>query len=305
MAIPFTRGRSARPAAILAAQAVALLIACSAASAATTYEGFSDAQPVAIEGYTASAMEPFISPDGQQLLFNTSNVPPAVPSLQLASRAAGQSFEYQGPLAGEGVNEPGTLSGTPSMDAAGEVYFISNRSYEQTLSTVYSGQLSAGVVSGVHLVSGVSAPRPGLVDFDASVSPGGEALYVSVGDFSSGTGPTSATVAVFNRSGSGFTLDPLSSKLLKPVNKPRMLDYAACVSSDGLELFFTREKPPTGEPAIYRAYRRKLGKPFGHVQRVSAITGFSEAPSLTADGRTLYYHHLGNGKFEIETVTRP
>jgi len=297
-------GRSARLLAILTAQALAILIVCGAASAAT-YDVFANAQPVVIEGYTESAMEPFISPDGQQLLFNTSNVPPAVPSLQLATSGTGQAFEYQGPLAGEAVNEPGTLSGTPSMDAAGEVYFISNRSYEQTLSTVYSGQLSAGIVSGVHLVSGVSASRPGLVDFDASISPGGEALYVSVGDFSSGTGPTSATVAMFDRSGSGFALDPLSSKMLKPVNKARMLDYAACGSSDGLELFFTRAKPPKVEPAIYRAYRRKLGKPFGHVQRVSAITGFSEAPSLSADGRTLYYHHLSNGKFELETVTRP
>jgi len=297
-------GRSARLLGIPTTIALMTLTVCGTASA-STYDAFTDAQPVPVTGFTASAMEPSISPDGLLLLFNTSNVSPTIPALQVAWRGAGETFEYQGPLAGEGVNEPGTLSGTPSMDSSSEVYFVSNRSYEQTLSTVYSGQLSAGAVSGVQLVPGISAARPGLVDFDASVSPGGDALYVSVGDFSSGTGPTSATVAVFDRSGNGFRLDPLSSKLLKAVNKPRLLDYAACVSADGLELFFTRAKPPTGEPAIYRAYRRELGKPFGHVQRLSAITGFAEAPSLTSDGRTLYYHHLRDGKFEIETVTRP
>jgi Tol biopolymer transport system component len=294
---------------MVAVQAVAILIACGAASA-TTYDGFGDAQPVVINGYTASAMEPFISPDGQQLLFNTSNVPPGVPTLQLATRGAGQAFEYQGALPGEAVNEPGYLSGTPSLDDAGELFFISTRSYDQTLSTVYSGALSAGVVTGVHLVEGLAAARRGLVDFDASISPDGQSLYVSVGDFSSGNGPSSASIALFDRSASGFTLDPMSATLLKAVNKPRSLDYAACISSDGHELFFTRAKAPTakaptGVPTIYRAYRKKLGKPFGRVQQVAAITGFSEAPSLTADGRTLYYHHLSNGKFEIETVTRP
>ncbi len=309
MTASFSARTSIWLATILAAQAIAILLACSVASA-TTYDEFGNAQPVLIEGYAESAMEPFISPDGQQLLFNTSNVPPGVPSLQLASRAAGQTFEYQGELPGEFVNEPGELSGTPSLDVAREVFFISNRSYDQTLSTVYSGALPAGVVTGVHLVAGVSAPRRGLVDFDASVSPDGTALYVSVGDFSSGTGPTSASIALFDRSANGFTLDPMSASLLKAVNNPRALDYAACVSADGLELFFTRAKAPTakaptGQPTIYRAYRKKLGKPFGHVQQISAITGFSEAPSLTADGRTLYYHHLSNGKFEIDTVTRP
>jgi Tol biopolymer transport system component len=304
MAGPFNPRMHARLAAILAALVLAVLLTYSAASAAT-YDEFGAPQPVLIEGYDGSAMEPFISSDGQQLLFNTSNAPPGVPSLQLASHVAGQDFDYQGELPGEAVNEPGDLSGTPSMDVDGELFFVSNRSYEQTLSTVYSGVLSGGSVTGVHLVRGVSAARPGLVDFDASISSDGEALYVSIGDFSSGTGPTSATIALFDRSADGFTVDPIGAKLLKAVNKPRTLDYAACVSSDGLEIFFTRAKPPKSEPAIYRAYRRKLGKPFGHVQRVSAISGFSEAPSLTADGRTLYYHHLSNGQFEIETVTRP
>lgn len=77
-----------------------------------------------------------------------------------------------------------------------------------------------------------------------------------------------------------------------------MLTYAASISTDGLELFFTRANPTKGAkgiPAIYRAARTDPGRPFSHVQRVGAITGFAEAPSISANGTTLYYHYLDCG----------
>lgn len=67
------------------------------------------------------------------------------------------------------------------MTADGVLYFVSPRSYSQTLSTIYSGQFSSGVVTGVHLVAGVSGGTPGTVDFDVEVSSDGQQLYVSVG----------------------------------------------------------------------------------------------------------------------------
>jgi hypothetical protein len=95
---------------------------------------------------------------------------------------------------------------------------------------------------------------------------------------------------------------------LHAVNRAGALDYAAAVSADGLELFFTRAMPARGAhglPAVYRASRARAAKPFGHVQRVGAITGYAEAPSLSADGTTLYYHQLAGATFRIMTVTRP
>ncbi len=41
------------------------------------------------------------------------------------------------------------------------------------------------------------------------------------------------------------------------------------------------------------------------MQRVAAITGFAEAPSISADGTILYYHLLVGEQFDIERVTRP
>lgn len=291
----------------LAGAVSAALIWC-ATGAAAPDTAFTSPQPVAIQGFSGSAMEPFISADGQYLLFNTSNVAPSIPALQVAKRITAHSFEYQGALGGEGVNEPGVLSGTPTMDQEGNLYFISPRSYSQTLSTVYSGQFSSGVVAGVHLVTGVSGGTPGVVDFDVAVSPGGSALYVSVGQFGGGSGPTSAVLTLFDKVGTGFVADPHSAKILNAVNRVGMLNYAASVSANGLELFFTRANPANGAkgvPQIYRAVRTNPTRPFGGVQRVAAITGFAEAPALSSDGTTLYYHQLLASTFAIESVSRP
>jgi hypothetical protein len=295
------RTAGAKPAA-LAGWALAALALCANASA-TPYEAFGDPQPVTIAGYSGGAMEPFISSDGMYLLFNTPNTPPSVPALQVAVRSTGQAFEYVGELAG--ANEAGVLSGTPTMDLQGNLYFVSPRSYPQTLSTIYTGAFSGGSLTAPSLVPGISGGVPGLVDFDVEASPDGATLYVSVGHFGTGSAPTSSSIAMFDRVANGFQADPHGPTLLKAVNRLEKLDYAASISPSGLELFFTRASPTRGRPAIYRAVRTQLSRPFGHVQRVGAITGFAEAPSLSADGRTLYYHELVGSQFRIQSVTRP
>jgi Tol biopolymer transport system component len=280
------------------------MLYCSAAARAADYGVFGDPQPVTIEGYPGSAEEPFITPDGAYLLFNSSEATPTF-ALQLARRVDAQTFEYEGEIQGENVNEPEFLSGTPSLDEEGDLYFISNRSYSQTLSTVYAGAFSQGTVTGVHLVPGVAGEAPGKVDFDVDVSPDGSTLYVSVGQFGVGGGPTSSSIVLFERAGAGFVRDPKSAKILRAVNQVGTLDYAADPSSDGLELFFTAATPALGRPpAIYRATRSSTSKPFGAVEPITAITGFAEAPSISADGKTLYYHEMVGSEFEIETVTR-
>lgn len=285
---------------------VAVLLACAQSVPAATYEGFSDPHEVMLSGYAGSAMEPEISPDGAYLLFNTSNVSPNIPALQIAARSGPDSFEYDGPLPGEAVNEPGQLSATPSVDREGNLYFVSSRTYVGTLATVYAARFAAASATDVHAVPGVAAESPGFVDFDVAVSPDGRSLFVSVGDFRSGTA-SAAHITLYERSPTGFAPDPAGKRLLHAVNKAGALDYAAAVSPDGLELFFTRAVPARGAkglPAVYRASRARPGKPFGHVQRVAAISGFAEAPSLSDDGQTLYYHELRGGTFRIMAVTR-
>jgi hypothetical protein len=182
---------------------------------------------------------------------------------------------------------------------------VSTRNYAATLATVYAGRFDAGTVRKVHVVPGAVAPAPGMVDFDVSVSPDGGSLYVSVGQFGNGSGPSRAGLALFQRSGRGFVPDPRSATLLGAVNRAGPLVYAASVSADGLELFFTVADPTGGVVQIDRAERSSTSRPFGHVQRVAAISGFAEAPSLSGDGTTLYYHLRVGEVFVIEQVTRP
>ena len=95
-----------------------------------------------ILGYRASAMEPFVSLDGRYLLFNTTNVAPAIPALQFAVRSGPRTFTYGGPI--RAANQPGFLSGTPSMDRNGTLYFVSTRDYAARLATVYAGRFDSG-----------------------------------------------------------------------------------------------------------------------------------------------------------------
>jgi hypothetical protein len=85
------------------------------------------------------------------------------------------------------------------------------------------------------------------------------------------------------------------------------LEYAAAISSDGLELFFTRVtgalfwRKTTIEPAV----RASIGAPFGPSRTIRAITGHVEGPTVTADGKTRYCHQKVDGTFRIYRVSRP
>lgn len=289
---------------IVGAACAALVSAGVPAASATTWTAFSSPQPVAIAGYPGSAEETFISPDGRWLLFNSSEEQPNF-TLQDARASESGGFEYVGPIAGAGVNEPGSLSGTPSLDGEGNLYWISNRSYSNCFCTVFAGRFSEGSVSGTHEVPGVRAPEFGMVDFDVGASPGGRFLYLALGRFGGSGPPSSAKLVMFKRSGEGFTPYKTGESILLNVNATAALVYAPALSADELELFFTAASPAEGrEPQIYRATRKTPGGRFAHVERIAAITGFAEAPSISGDGTTLYYHEKEGEEAHIQTVTR-
>ena len=66
---------------------------------------------------------------------------------------------------------------------------------------------------------------------------------------------------------------------------------------------------PTSTPhrsaTVYTATRSSVTKPFGTPRKIAAITGFAEAPALSPDEKSLYFHLRVNGIFEIYRVTRP
>ena len=84
------------------------------------------------------------------------------------------------------------------------------------------------------------------------------------------------------------------------------LEYAPSISADLLELFFTRAQSVAGsvQVAIYRSHRASREAPFSVPERVAAISGLVEAPSLSGDGRSLYYHKRAGSRFVIYRVAR-
>ncbi len=288
---------------------VAILVGLGAgageAVAEASFGPFANPRAVNIEGDSASAEEPFISSDGHYLLFNSSEQEEAF-RLQYATAAGPGTFAFQGEILGEEINVSGALSGAPSLDDEGNLFFTTNRSYFETLSTIYAGSFFGGSVTGVHVVKGISGAHAGLIDFDAGVSPDGQMLYVSVGDFGGGSAPSSASLVAYERLPNGsFAVAPNSASELNSVNQTAGLVYGAAVTGNELELFFTAASPNQGaEPSIYRSVRSRTSEPFVFVEHIAAITPFAEAPSISTDGTTLYYHKKVGSEVHIMDVTR-
>jgi hypothetical protein len=267
-----------------------------------TFGVFTNPQPVTIEGYSQDAMEPFISPDGNYLFFNNSNSATQT-NLYYATRIDDLTFQFQGEIGG--ANAAG-LNAVASMDSNNIFYFVSTRSYSQTFSTIYSGTFSSGSLSNVALVPGISKDKLGDVNFDQCIRPDGSTLYFVDGVFNGGSVPQSASIAIAHREGDQSARLKNSAEIMRKVNTDG-LNYAPDISKSGLEFFFTRipGRPPKPPPGIYTATRATTSEPFGKPRKIEAITGFAEAPALSPDEKSLYYHLNVNGTFVIYRVTRP
>jgi hypothetical protein len=263
---------------------------------------FTNPQPVTIQGYSQDAMEPFVSPDGNYLFFNNLNSLPQT-NLYYATRIDDVTFQFQGEIGG--ANAPGT-NAVPSMDVNNTFYFVSPRSYAQTLSTIYSGTFSNGSLSNVAIVPGVSKDKFSDVNFDECISPDGSTLYFVDGVFNGPPVPQKASIAIAHRVGDHFVRLKNSAKIMQKINT-NGLNYAPDISKSGLEFFFTRipGQPPMPPSVIYTATRASTSVPFGKPRKIEAITGFAEAPALSPDEKSLYYHLQVNGTFVIYRLTRP
>lgn len=268
----------------------------------SAYVAFGPPRDVTIRGYLGDAMEPFVSRDGRWLLFNNRNDPGSNTDLHCAERVDDLTFAWRGPIAG--ANSP-ALDGVPSMDRQGWLYFISTRSYDRTFSTLYRARFAEGRVGPVELVPGISRATPGWVNFDAEISASGESLYLVESWFGRAGKPQRADIVLADRTGDGFAIGADSRRMFARVNASG-LNYAACTTPDELELFFTRAAAPLGSspPRIWRAARRSIAEPFQDPQPVAAIEGFAEGPTVSPDGRALYYHAKLGDRFVIRHVSR-
>ncbi len=266
-------------------------------------------EPVSIEGYTGAAMEPFISPDGRYLFFNNENDPLVNTNIHFAERTGKLSFHYRGEL--PGVNSE-VLDAVPSMDRAGHFYFTTVRDYGRTLNSLYTGEFDGKAVRNVRPVPGDISPKTlGTINMDACISPDGRTLYISRAVMAPGaSAPKQSDLMVARLKGGVFSMDPDSGRIMKNINT-EALEYAPAISADGLDLYFTRASQsaagsdaPGARLRIMVAIRRSLSEPFGEPRVLTALAGFVEAPTVSIDGKEMFYHKKVDGTFVIYQAER-
>ncbi len=259
-------------------------------------------QKVSVLDYEDDLMEPFLTRDGNTLFFNNSNAPAVNTNLHYALKINDTTFQYQGEL--QGVNTE-HLEGVPTMDTAQVVYFVSTRSYDQTFSSLYKGKYADGNLSEVQLVEGISKEKPGWVNFDVEVTKEGNTLYFVDGRFDANGGPYEADF-VLGEKINGLFQRNADQSIFGNINTDA-LEYAACISSDGLELYFTRVATPltpASSPQIFVATRNALHESFYKPYPIEVISGFVEAPTISPNDSLLYYHKKEHGKFVLFMVQK-
>ena len=261
-------------------------------------------QPIRVNviGYTGHIMEPCLSKDGNTLLFNNLNEPSENTNLHWATRINDSSFQYNGELSGVNTAH---LEGVPALDNNGKLYFVSTRYYLDSLSTIFQSDYVNGTVSNIQLVKGISQLKAGWVNFDVDISADGNTMYFVDGEIPQSM-PTSADLVIAKKTASGFERLSNSNELMKNINS-KALEYAACISIDQRELFFTRLKLPITASSITEIYvskRNNINEAFGIPSKIATISGFAEAATLSPDQKMLYYHRKEAGMFVLYMVRR-
>ncbi len=265
---------------------------------------FSNPQKVTLNGYTGHAMEPFITRDDSALFFNSLNDGQDT-SLYYATRVSDIEFTAQGKI--NGVNgTPPHLDAVASMTTGNRFYWVSTRDYPANFHNLMSGDYAAGTVTGISRVDGdFYIEIPGWIVMDAEVSPDGQNLYYVNAFFTGAPFPALSDIGVATLSGGSFIKLANTDGIMANVNTCDCLEYAPSISADGLELFFTRLKFSIGRVEILVAKRSSVTEPFGMPERINVQDGFVEAPSLSGDGKRLYYHYKENETHVIYMMERP
>lgn len=256
--------------------------------------------------YRGHAMEIGISPDGSFLLFNDGKKPDK--DMHWSERIDDRTYQYQGKVR-HTVSD--RVDGTPCFDGNGNIYFTTLKRYPQSLQTIFKSRFRDGValnplpIMGNIYIEGRNQPSKFWVSLDPDISDDGRLLFYSEGRFDPSIGvpyPFNLRGAV-ERNGEFVRLD---DRLLENINTDS-LEYAPAISSDGLEIFFSRIGKVNGRlkmVGIFTARRNSVHAPFAGPERIVAITGDVEAPVLSGDENRLYYHRMDRGVFRAYRVTR-
>lgn len=265
---------------------------------------FGNPSKVQMIGFEGNMMEPFLSRDGKILFFNNLNNKSENTNLHWSTIINDSTYKYQGEISGVNTID---LEGVPTLDNSGNFYFVSTRDYPKTLSTLYQGNFNGGKVNSVKLIEGISRLQGGWVNFDVEVSADGQFLYFVDARFDQAGGPYSADFVMAKKNNSGFERLTNSDDIFKFINTYEYLEYAACISENQLELYFTRAKAPLNIlsiPEVMVSTRKTKSEPFSSPKRILNINEFAEAFTISPDSKKLYFHQKEGEKFVIKMISK-
>ena len=224
---------------------------------------------------------------------------------------ARQAFVVLGLLPGAGLQTP-TVDGNPALDQDGGFFFISTRTYPNPSETIHAATLTVtgsppvATVSGIRRLDGLTRSGAPWASQGVQVTWDSQWLFFDEAKFD-GALPSQSDIVAARRSGATFTRlsDAELEALLGKVNTATFLEYAEALSADGRELFFTRTWVDLTHldqvvMCVMRSTRADATGPFdlpGHLAVTNPVPGVvMEAPSLSPDEKTLYYHRRSVGE---------
>jgi len=184
------------------------------------------------------------------------------------------------------------LDGVTTMSRDGAFALISKRRLEARHATIWTGRWNSSHVGALRPETAPSPGKPPLFNMDIEMSADGRRLYFADNKWSPFGPPSASDFNVAVRDGAGWRRAPEFDFWCARVNDPRTLEYAAGISEDERELYFTRLAPRFLAPPrleIVVATRPDAASPFGAPARVASITGFVKGPTVAPDG-ALYHH---------------
>lgn len=258
---------------------------------------------VTITGLAFDAMEPFISPDGSTLFFNSKN-DGINTGLYYATGMNDSVFVFSGEITGANQPVPPHLDAVASMDSSNNFFWVSTKDYPGVFQNLFTGKYdNGGVTVKTRVYGDIYVFIPGWLIMDAAINYKGNHLYYCNAHFNNCANnlPCSATLSVARKiNDTTFQRLAGSDTILKNINDTAYLVYAPQLTNDGLELYFSRLRKGTLQTEVCVSARTDTVSPFGIPGIIYTHPSLvPEAPSLTADKNRLYYHRIENGLFKI------
>ncbi len=273
-----------------------------------TYPSYGPEIEVTINNLSFDAMEPFISPNENFLFFNNLN-DGINTKLYYATKVNDSTFNYVGELLGTNQTTPPHLDAVADLDVNGNFYWTSTRNYPSELNNLFHGTFSSGSVNNIERVQGdFNMNTPGWLVMDHGISLDGQFLYYNNARFDDKNcqGPCETILGIAKKvNASTFNKLPNSPSILQNINNANYIYYAPCISSDNLELYFTRYlKGTITSGTIFEiciSVRHDSSEEFSNPKVLfsETISNLIEAPTLSVDKKKMYYHRKSSDTHKI------